>query len=363
MGFTGHIRPETRAYARFLLEQRNMSLREIANTVNGMSKSSVGRLKTTARKKTLTQAKITKKRGRPCKLSERDKREILRILNKLRSTEGFFTSDRLMEAAGISKTQISGSAFRKFLNSQGYHFMNARQKGILSSDDRRRRVLFAKETRRKHPKDIWSRGIGFYLDGVSFVHKTKPKDQAFAPKKRVWRKKSEGLKQGCLAKGRKEGTGADVVRFMVAIAYKKGVIICEQYDKMNGQYFADFVKRNFVKMFGDADKDDVEYFVQDGDPCQNSRKAMDAFESVKAKVFAIPPRSPDLNPIENVFHLGNNILKKGARAIEHETRDELVKRIKRALRSIPTETIDKTIRSMDKRLELIIKTKGDRIKY
>jgi hypothetical protein len=150
-----------------------------------------------------------------------------------------------MDAAGISKTQISGSAFRKFLNSLGYNFLNARQKGILSAEDRRTRVRFAKETRRNHPKDIWTEGIAFYLDGVSFVHKRRPKDQAFAPKKRVWRRKSEGLKHGCLAKGRMEGTGtASVVRVMVAIAYKKGVIICERYDKMSGDYFADFIKRN-----------------------------------------------------------------------------------------------------------------------
>jgi transposase len=61
-------------------------------------------------------------------------------------------------------------------------------------------------------------------------------------------------------------------------------------------------------MYGDADKDHVDYFLQDGDPSQNSRIAMKALESVKAKLFAIPPRSPVLNPIENVFHLANSAL-------------------------------------------------------
>jgi hypothetical protein len=67
--------------------------------------------------------------------------------------------------------------------------MNARQKRILNAEDRRQRPRFAKETRRNHPKDIWTTGIAFYLDGVSFVHKTRPKDQAFAQKKRVWGRK------------------------------------------------------------------------------------------------------------------------------------------------------------------------------
>jgi transposase len=162
-----------------------------------------------------------------------------------------------------------------------------------------------------------------------------------------------------------EGTwAASVVRLMVDIAYNKGFIICERYDKMNGDYFADFIKRNFVTInVRRCDKDHVDYFLQDGDPRQNSKIAKDALESVKAKLFAIPPRSPDLNPIENVFHLANNAQTKDARTIEYETRDEFVDRIKRTLFSIPRETIDKTIVSMGKRLELIIKNNGERLKY
>ena len=357
------IRPATRAYARFLLEQKHMSCRKVAQTAGGISKSSVGRMKTPSSTKRASQRNGNRKPGRPSNLSPRDKRRILRCLKQLRNTEGFFTSDRLMQVSGISKDQISGCAFRKFLNSMGYYFMNARQKGLLTADDRQRRVTFAKDTRRNFSKNIWTDGIAFYLDGVNFVYKTKPKDQAFAPTKRVWRKKGDGLKQGCLAKGRKEGTGANVVRLMVAVAYRKGVIICEEYQKMNGEYFADFIKRNFINMYGDADKDHVDYFVQDNDPSQNSKVAKEALASVKAELFAIPPKSPDLNPIENVFHIASKDLKRSGASIEHETRDEFVGRIKRTLYGIDTVIIDRTIESMDKRLEMITKNKGERTKY
>ena len=119
----------------------------------------------------------------------------------------------------------------------------------------------------------------------------------------------------------------------------KGVIICEEYDKMNGVYFSDFIRRNFIQMYGDADKDHVDYFVQDGDPSQNLELAIDALKRVKAKVFKSPPRSPDLNPIENVFHLAKNSLKNSAKTIDRETRSEFVVRIRLALYSIPTEMI------------------------
>ena len=44
-------------------------------------------------------------------------------------------------------------------------------------------------------------------------------------------------------------------------------------------------------------------FFQDGCPVQNSKKEKQAFDTVVAIKFSIPPRSPDFNPIENVFNL------------------------------------------------------------
>lgn len=45
------------------------------------------------------------------------------------------------------------------------------------------------------------------------------------------------------------GSGGKMAHFVVAIAYNKGVIICERYDKMNGKYFSDFIAQNFDFMF------------------------------------------------------------------------------------------------------------------
>ena len=52
--------------------------------------------------------------GRPAKLTLRDQRHIQRALSDLRKTEGHFTSDRLMEVAGISKTRVSGATVRRY---------------------------------------------------------------------------------------------------------------------------------------------------------------------------------------------------------------------------------------------------------
>ena len=40
----------------------------------------------------------------------------------------------------------------------------------------------------------------------------------------------------------------------MAISYAKGAIVCHQYDKLDGAYFAKFVQDNFENMFRLANK-------------------------------------------------------------------------------------------------------------
>ena len=86
----------------------------------------------------------------------------------------------------------------------------------MSEADKVKRVEFAQKMQENYPPTVWTETVAFYLDEVSFVYKTNPMDPTRAPKGRVWRKKSEGLKQGCLAKGSKAGTGGKVAKMMVA---------------------------------------------------------------------------------------------------------------------------------------------------
>lgn len=95
---------------------------------------------------------------------------------------------------------------------------------------------FKRKMLKEYDGDVWEKDIAFYLDGVSFAYKRNPLYQAKAPKGRVWRKKSEGLTQGCTSNGSNCGTGANTLKFLVAILYGRGVICCERYEKMNGKF-------------------------------------------------------------------------------------------------------------------------------
>ena len=66
--------------------------------------------------------------------------------------------------------------------------------------------------------------------------------------------------------------------------------------------FADFILHQFPRTFKKNVNPTAKLFLQDGDPSQNSKAAKQALQAVGAAKFSIPPRSPDMNPIENVFN-------------------------------------------------------------
>ena len=61
-----------------------------------------------------------------------------------------------------------------------------------------------------------------------------------------------------------------MAKFMVAINYQEGVVLCKQYDKLDRHYLKDVVEREFGNMSQKANKGDSKLLIQDGDPSQNS---------------------------------------------------------------------------------------------
>lgn len=92
---------------------------------------------------------------------------------------------------------------------------------------------------------------------------------------------------------------------MVAISHNHGAVICEQYfGPITGEKFGNVVKVTFPQAFEKCqDKCESKTFLMDGCHRQNSKAARIQIEKVGAKIFSIPERSPDLNPIENFFIL------------------------------------------------------------
>ena len=173
-----------------------------------------------------------------------------------------------------------------------------------------------------------------------------------------------GVKQGCTAKGSACGTGGNYVKFVVPISYEKGVICVEPYHKMDGEYFAGFLRGNFEQLIKNSGKNS-RCWIQDGDPSQNSSQAKQAMLEVKSDLLSIPPRSPDLNPIENVFKIAKAKLYEDVieRNITRESKLEFETRVKETPTSIDTAKIDNVISSMNGPLKQIANKKGERLSY
>ena len=129
--------------------------------------------------------------------------------------------------------------------------------------------------------------------------------------------------------------------------------------------FSEFVREHFPELFQRGNNNRGKLFIQDGDPSQNSRLFQDVFDSIPCCIFKIPPRSPDLNPIDNFFHLESQRLRNQSleQKIQYESYEASCQRIRKTLLSFSTDIIDRTIVSMHKRLDAIIKLKGHRTKY
>ena len=253
-----------------------------------------------------------------------------------------------MQQCSLSEADVSNRTIRRYLNRNGFKFLQARKKGLLSEKDKRERLTFARSMRRDYSRNVWEKEIAFYLDAASFVYKRHPMDQARAPRGRIWRKISKGLDPaGCTAKGRKEGSGGKIVHIMAVISYGQPVLIAEPFVKMNGHYFESFIDNDFDSVFQRANNTDGRYRlrVQEEDPSQNSARAKRAMSRANAVLLSIPARSPDINRIENSFRLVSKKLRLDALelGIQFESYKQFEERVIKTIRRIPVDVINKTI--------------------
>ena len=302
--------------------------------------------------------------GRPKKVDARRERIIVRSLKKLRNESVAFTAGRILEESNLAEEGINTRDVQRCLRKNNYRYLQSRKKGLLSATNKKVRVAWARKNVRK-PLSYWRNKVKFYLDGIGFAHKSNPAGEARAVSSMAWRQPDEGLQ--FTTKGRKEGSGGKVVNFFVAIAYNKGVVMCHQHDwRINGKNFTKFIKTEFPKAFDkcEAKKGD-RMFLMDGCPKQNAAPCKKAWQLLKYDIQKIPVRSPDLNVIENFFHLVRRKLRDDAKAlnITREKYAAFVTRVTNTIENMPVETINNLIDSMPKRCKLVIERKGIRTKY
>ena len=131
MAFDRKISSVQRALSLFLRKYRSASYREIAREC-GISKSSVARIcnQNPPKSKTNTSSS-TSKGGVKRKISHRSVRKLIRALMELRTKNRHATVKSIVERSGLSFEMASRRTFSRYLNENGYGYLQARKKGFL----------------------------------------------------------------------------------------------------------------------------------------------------------------------------------------------------------------------------------------
>ena len=133
------VTPRQSASMNILHKENENSIRKIHQKFPQYSLSTVYRHATKDERDNRTKKK---KIGRPRIVTDRDERKLVLVLKKLRKTEGFLNSKKLQLQAGLA--HLSNRTVRAILNKHGYKYLQSRCKVLLSGNDLKRRLRFAR---------------------------------------------------------------------------------------------------------------------------------------------------------------------------------------------------------------------------
>lgn len=323
------------------------SSRSIAQALN-ISKSSVNNYRNSTQNQT-----PKPKPGAPTKLTPREKRDIVKLV----VTGEAKTAVEASKMVNKSKDKpVSAQTIRRVLKEANLIATKKVKKPKLSARHKKARLDWAIK-HKEWTEDDWKRIIWsdetkinkFSSDGIEYC----------------WITPSEKFSEKHVKPTVKFGGGNIMIWGCLTFAGVGGLALIE--GNMNADQYIQILDTKLTTTFDalsllpDFPSQQDMIFQQDNDPKHTSKKAKTWIANKGIKTMQWPAQSPDLNPIEHLWsHLKKRLSKyseapKGYHQLWQRVQDEWSK--------ISVETCQHLIRSMPRRIEAVLKSKGGNTIY
>jgi len=282
--------------------------------------------------------------GRPRVLSKTDKRFIIRQIKIDPKT----SAPKITAALENRGVHVAISTVRNVCHKNGYHGRVVRKKFWINETNRKKRLEFAKQHLNKSQE---------YWNTVLFSDESKFNIFNSDGRRTVWRKKNTELDPKNLIPTVKHGGGSVLVwGCMSATGVGKLHII---NGIMDHKMYIEILKENLHVSTQKLEISDNYIFQHDNDPKHTAYNTKQWLLYNVPKQLHTPPQSPDLNPIEHLW----GILKDAIKKRHISNREDLKIALQEEWKFISPTITRKLVESMHRRLLAVISAKGYPTKY
>ena len=145
------------------------------------------------------------------------------------------------------------------------------------------------------------------------------------------------------------------VHVWAGISSRGATKICIFEGIMDAEFYTQILQQYLVPFIGDKFSDGTHRFMQDNDPKHMSRTARIFFEANNINWWKTPPESPNLNPIENLWHELKEYLRT---RVKPRNKDELIAGIQSFWATVNPGKCHKYIRHLQKVIPKVIELEG-----
>lgn len=175
----------------------------------------------------------------------------------------------------------------------------------------------------------------------------------------VRRRQGEAYSPECIIPTVKHGGGSIMIWGCMTSQGVGEVYVCE--GRMNNVKYINMLEEvlepSVVKFYDTVEEDF--FFQQDNAPCHKARQVIAWFADNGVQLLDWPPQSQDLSPIENLWH----ILKERVRKHGTTSKQALKQNVFEEWRATSPELCFKIVATMPKRVKAVIRARGGSIKY